>query len=325
MRIALTGASGHVGTNLCHALLTEGHEVRVLINRTSKSLEEIPVERIPGNLLNINSLETLVNGAEIVIHLAAVISIRGVNDRDLLSININGTRNILEVVKKLPVRRFIHFSSIHALTQEPFDKILDETRPLALKDPIMYNRTKAWSEQLVLEAINKGMDGVIINPTSVIGPNDYRPSLVGKAILQICQNKLPGLVRGGYDWVDVRDVVSGTLQAIEKGRTGERYLLSGKWLSLPDLVGIISQYHKIKKDHAILPYWLAELGVPFMKVYAMLRDTDPLYTRESLDIIKHSHRMISCDKARKEFGYQPRPIETTVKDTLEWFSKNGSL
>ena len=140
------------------------------------------------------------------------------------------------------------------------------------------------------EAIKNGMDGVIINPTSVVGPNDFIPSLVGRAIIQICQNKLPGLIRGGYDWVDVRDVVSGTLQAIEKGRTGERYLLSGKWLSLPDLVGIISRYHKIKTKHAILPYWLAELGVPFLKVYAMLRKADPLYTRESLDIIKHSHR-----------------------------------
>ena len=325
MRIALTGASGHIGTNLCRALLSEGHEVRVLINRTSKSLEEIPVERIPGNILDKKSLESLISGCEIVIHLAATISIRGVNERDLLSININGTKNILEVITRLPVKRFIHFSSIHALIQEPFDEILDETRPLALKDPILYNRSKAWSEQLVSEAIKNGMDGVIINPTSVVGPNDFIPSLVGRAIIQICQNKLPGLIRGGYDWVDVRDVVSGTLQAIEKGRTGERYLLSGKWLSLPDLVGIISRYHKIKTKHAILPYWLAELGVPFLKVYAMLRKADPLYTRESLDIIKHSHRMISCDKAKKEFGYQPRPIEITIKDTIEWFKKNSYL
>jgi dihydroflavonol-4-reductase len=321
----MTGASGHIGTNLCRALLSEGHEVRVLINLTSKSLEKIPVERIPGNILDKKSLESLISGCEIVIHLAATISIRGVNERDLLSININGTKNILEVITRLPVKRFIHFSSIHALTQEPFDEILDETRPLALKDPILYNRSKAWSEQLVSEAIKNGMDGVIINPTSVVGPNDFRPSLVGRAIIQICQNKLPGLIRGGYDWVDVRDVVSGTLQAIEKGRTGERYLLSGKWLSLPDLVGIISRYHKIKTKHAILPYWLAELGVPFLKVYAMLRKADPLYTRESLDIIKHSHRMISCDKAKKEFGYQPRPIEITIKDTLEWFKENGYL
>jgi dihydroflavonol-4-reductase len=325
MRIALTGASGHIGTNLCRDLLSEGHEVRALINRTSKSLDGIPIERIPGNVLDKKSLESLISGCEIVIHLAATISISGVNDRDLLSININGTRNILEVIKRIPVRRFIHFSSIHALTQEPFNEILDETRPLALKDPILYNRSKAWSEKLVREAIDSGIDGVIINPTSVVGPYDFRPSLIGRAIIQICQNKLPGLVSGGYNWVDVRDVVSGTLKAIEKGRKGESYLISGKWLSLPDLVEIISQYHKIKEKHAILPYWLAELGVPFLKVYAMIRGTEPLYTRESLDIVKHSHRMISCDKAKIEFGYQPRPIEITIKDTLEWFKKNSYI
>ena len=325
MRIAITGASGHIGTNLCRVLITEGHEIRALINRTSKSLDGIPVEKIPGNILDKKSLEPLIAGSDIVIHLAATISIRGANEQDLLSINIIGTKNILEVINKIPVKRFIHFSSIHALIQEPYDEVLDETRPLALKDPILYNRSKAWSEQLVLEAINNGMDGLIINPTSVIGPNDFRPSLVGKAIIQICQNKLPGLIRGGYDWVDVRDIASGTVRAIEKGRTGERYLLSGKWLSLPDLVGIISQYYPIKNNHIIFPYWLAELGVPFLKLYAMLRKADPLYTRESLDIVRHSHRMISADKARKELGYQPRPIETTIKDTIEWFKNNSYL
>jgi dihydroflavonol-4-reductase len=325
MRIALTGASGHIGTNLCNVLSSEGHEIRALINRTSRSLEKITLEKIPGNVLDKKSLELLVDGCDMVIHLAATISIRGVNDRDLLSININGTRNILDTIKKLPVKRFIHFSSIHALTQEPFDEILDETRPLALKDPIMYNRTKAWSEQLVLEACNSGLDGVIVNPTSVIGPNDFKPSLMGRAIIQICQNKFPGLVSGGYNWVDVRDVVAGTLQAMDKGKRGERYLLSGHWVSLPDLVGIISQFHNIRQKHTILPYWLAEAGVPFLKMYAMVRGTDPLYTRESLDIVRHSHRMISSEKARKEFDYQPRPVEITIKDTIDWFKQNGYL
>jgi dihydroflavonol-4-reductase len=325
MQFAITGASGHVGANLCRTLTAKGHHVRALINHSFKSLDGVPVEKILGNILDKKSLESLISGVDIVIHLAATISIRGTSERDLLSININGTRNLLETVKKLPVKRFIHFSSIHALTQEPFDQVLDETRPLALKDPILYNRTKAWSEQLVLDEIRNGLDGLIINPTSVVGPVDFKPSLVGKAIIQICQNKLPGLVTGGYDWVDVRDVVDGTLKAIEKGRTGEKYLLSGKWLSLPDLVKLIAQYYPAKSDHVILPYWLAELGVPFLRFYAFIRRTDPLYTHESLDIIRHSHHMISSEKAYRELGYQPRPIETTIKDMIDWFKTNNYL
>jgi dihydroflavonol-4-reductase len=181
------------------------------------------------------------------------------------------------------------------------------------------------SEKIVREAFGRGLDGLIINPTSVIGPNDFAPSLMGRALIQICKNKLPGLVEGGYDWVDVRDIVSGTVSAIDKGRTGERYLLSGRWLALPDLVKIIARYYETKKNWPILPYWLAELGVPFLKAYAWLRRAEPLYTAESLNIIKHSHRMISCDKARKELGYEPRPLEETLKDTIEWFKNNGYL
>jgi dihydroflavonol-4-reductase len=325
MQIAITGGSGHIGANLCRYLVTTGHSVKVLINRTRKSLEGIPLEKIPGNLLNKKSLESLVDGSDIVIHLAATISISGMTDRDLLAINIEGTKNLLEVIKKFPVNRFIHFSSIHALIQEPFDEILDESRILALDDQILYNRSKAMSEKIVIEAFQDGLDGLIINPTSVVGPYDFGPSLMGRALIQICKNKLPGLVAGGYDWVDVRDIVSGTVAAIEKGRTGERYLLSGKWLALPDMVKIIAMHYDIKNNWAILPYWLAELGVPFLKAYAHMRRVEPLYTAESLNILKHSHRMISCDKARKELGYDPRPLEETLKDTIEWFKNNGYL
>ncbi|KPK85677.1 MAG: hypothetical protein AMS27_06680 [Bacteroides sp. SM23_62_1] len=325
MHIAITGGSGHIGSNLCRWFIASGHSVRVLINRTQKSLEGIPLEKVSGNLLDKKSLELLVDGSDVVIHLAATISIRGVADRDLLAINIDGTRNLLDILKKIPVKRFIHFSSIHALVQEPFDEILDESRMLALNDHILYNRSKALSEQIVMEAIRDGLDGLIINPTSVVGPYDFAPSLMGRAIIQICKNKLPGLVAGGYDWVDVRDIVSGTVSAIDRGRAGERYLLSGKWVALPDLVKIISRYYNTKNDWTVLPYWLAELGVPFLKAYAWLRHAEPLYTSESLDIIKHSHRMISCDKARKELGYDPRPIEETLKDTIEWFKNNGYL
>ena len=119
--------------------------------------------------------------------------------------------------------------------------------------------------------------------------------------------------------MDVRDVTEGTIQAVEKGRTGERYLLSGTWLSLPDLAQMIADLGVSKKNWNIFPYWLAEIGVPFLRAYAWMKNSDPLYTRESLKILKSSHRMISCEKAKKELGYNPRPLEETVRDTVEWF------
>jgi dihydroflavonol-4-reductase len=325
MKFALTGASGHIGANLCRTLIDQGHQVKALINKYTRSLDQLNIEVVNGNLLDISSLSSLIKDADIVIHLAATISINGKNDQELLAINVEGTKNLLQCLRENPVQRLIHFSSIHAIVHEPLDTVLDETRALATDDHILYNQSKAFSEQLVIDAAKEGMDAVIINPTSVVGPYDFRPSLMGKALLQIVNRKLPGLISGGYDFVDVRDVVDGTLKAIEKGRTGESYLLSGTWMSLPDLAKMIGGITGDEGKWRILPYWLAELGVPFLKGYARLRGTDPLYTRESLEILKTSHRMISSDKAKKELGYNPRPVEETIQDTLTWFRENNYL
>ncbi len=325
MKFAITGASGHIGANLCRTLIDHGHHVKALINKYTKSLDQLNLEIVNGNLLDINSLSALIKDVEIVIHLAATISINGKNDEELLDINVEGTKNLVQCLRENPVRRLIHFSSIHAIVHEPSDSVLDERRGLATEDHILYNKSKAVSEQLVLDAAGEGMDAVIINPTSVVGPYDFKPSLMGRALIQIVKRKLPGLIRGGYDWVDVRDIVDGTLKAVEKGRTGESYLLSGYWMALPDLAKMIGNLTGDQRKWTILPYWLAELGVPFLKGYAQLVGTDPLYTRESLEILKTSHRMISSEKAKNELGYNPRPLEETIRDTLDWFRSNGYL
>jgi len=323
MKFAITGASGHIGANLCRTLIDQGHHVKALVNEYTRSLDQLDVEVVDGNLLDISSLKKLIKDTEIVIHLAATISINGKNDHELLAINVEGTKNLLQCNREDPVRRFIHFSSIHAIVHDPLDTVLDETRGLAVEDHILYNSSKAISHQLVLDAAAEGMDTVIINPTSVVGPYDFRPSLMGKAMLQIVNRKLPGLIPGGYDFVDVRDIVDGTLLAVEKGRSGESYLLSGKWLSLPDLAKLIGSITGDQRKWTILPFWLAQLGVPFLQAYARLKGTDPLYTKESLEILKTSHNMISCEKAKEELGYNPRPLEETIRDTIEWFKENG--
>ncbi|MFC2124127.1 NAD-dependent epimerase/dehydratase family protein [Bacteroidota bacterium] len=323
MRLAVTGASGHIGANLCRGLLKKGHEIKVLIHNSQESLEGLPVEQVRGNLHNMESLNTLIDGVEMLIHLGAAISI----DRDLservIETNVEGTKNILQIVKQhSSVKRFIHFSSIHALQNEPIDKPLDESRPLVIGDANIYNHSKAKGEQLVLDEVKNGLDAVIISPTSVIGPNDFAPSLVGQAIIQICNNKLPALVSGGYDWVDVRDVVDGTISAIEKGKTGERYLLSGNWESLSNLNLFIKQIHPETKKLLVMPHWLAFLGVPFLKVWAQTMKKRPLYTRESIDILKSGHRNILSLKAKNELDYKCRPLLETLRDTIHWFKQH---
>jgi dihydroflavonol-4-reductase len=325
MKIAVTGASGHIGVNLCRELVKKGHTIKALVHKNTRSLQGIPLETVQGDLRDPASLLALVNDADIVFHLGAVISIRGNRSGELFDINVEGTRKILEASQKKSVKRFIHFSSIHALDHSPYDQELDENRPLAIRDKMAYSRSKALAEDIVINASNQGFDIVILNPTAVIGPFDYAPSLMGRAILLMAKGKLSALVPGGYDWVDVRDVVSSTLTAIEKGRKGERYLLSGHWRTLEQISKLVSDIIDLRPQRFTCPNWLARLGLPFINLYCSVYDKDPLYTRDSLYTLRTSHRNISHEKATKELGFRPRPFEETLKDTLDWFQNQGFL
>jgi dihydroflavonol-4-reductase len=325
MRIAITGASGHIGANLCRELISRGHSLKVLINRSHKGLDGLRLTVVNGHLLSQDSLRELVKDSDVVIHLAASISIRGARNKDIQEINVTGTGNLINEIKQNKSQRLIHFSSIHAICHSPYNEILDESREPALSDPILYSQTKAIGEQLVRQATAEGMDAVIINPTAVIGPNDFRPSLLGQAIIAIYKNTLPALVPGGYNWVDVRDVVSGTVSAMEKGRKGESYLLSGHWKSLRDITQVINMMKGQERTPPMLPFWIARIGAPFLGLLAWARNTDPLYTNESLTILKDSHRLISCEKAERELDYHPRAFEETIRDTIEWFRKHEMI
>lgn len=323
MKIALTGASGHIGANLCRKLLDDNHDLRVLINQFTDSLEGLDLQVVKGDLLNMTSLKELADGAEVLIHLAASISING--DQHVLDTNVVGTKNVLDAVRSCHVKRFMHFSSIHALVHQPHDQPLNEERPLAVSDHIIYNQSKALAEELVLHAVESGLDAVIINPTSVMGPNDFKPSLVGQAIIQLYKGKIPALIPGGYDWVDVRDVVAGTISALEHGKTGQSYLLSGHYKSLVELYTQLSLIKGKENKLPVMPFWLAEVGIPFLKAWARLTGNKPLYTRESVEILKSAHQNISSQKARNELGYESRAFEETLRDTIIWFKENNYL
>jgi dihydroflavonol-4-reductase len=323
MKIALTGASGHIGANLCRKLLDENHDLKVLTNQFTDSLKGLNLQTVKGNLLDPASIEELAQGADVFIHLAATISING--NQSVLDSNVKGTKHVIDAVRSFHVKRLIHFSSIHALVQQPFDQPLDEERPLAVSDHVIYNRSKALAEELVLRAVEAGLDAVIINPTSVMGPNDFKPSLLGQAIIQLCRGKIPALIPGGYDWVDVRDIVDGTISAIERGRTGQSYLLSGHYKTLSELYRQIVDIRGKHKKLPVMPFWLAEIGVPFLKAWARITGNNPLYTRESVEILKTAHNNISHQKAEDELGYKPRPFEETLRDTINWFMENNYL
>jgi dihydroflavonol-4-reductase len=325
MQIAVTGASGHVGNILCRELKLQGHLVKALVHADKNDLEKIGVEVFFGDVLDSKSMDNFCKGVDIVFHLAAKIAIDN-KEKDLVyATNVTGTKNLVHSCLKQKVKKLIHFSSIHVLDPLPLDKELNESRAYMQNPHWVYENSKAEAEKIVLEAAKQGLHTVVLCPTAIIGPYDFRPSYLGKALIRIYKNQLPMLVPGGYDFVDVRDVVSGAIAASKKGRSGDRYILSGRWIGLKDLSTEISEISGKKTPRAIAPLFLAKIGVPFMEMYAKLKNEQPLYTSNALEILKLSHRNISSKKAETELGYKTRSLVVTLADTFEWFKEDGQV
>jgi dihydroflavonol-4-reductase len=211
------------------------------------------------------------------------------------------------------------------MTQGPADIPVDEASPLVdSRHSQPYDRSKAAAEKEVLRGIEKGLNAVIISPTAIIGPYDYRPSHFGEALLRMASGRLPALVNGGFDWVDVRDVINGALRAEELAPSGAKYLLSGHWVSLPEVARQVERISGVPAPGFVSPLWLARVGAPFMTTLDRLAGRRPLYTSASLQALE-SNRNISHRKASRELGYRPRPFRETLIDTLMWFEENGRL
>ena len=323
--IVVTGVSGLVGANLARALLAQGRVVRGLIHRDRRAVQGLDIELVEGDVRDPASLRKSFAGAEVVYHLAAHISLRLDSWAEVEAINVLGTRNVVQACLECGVRRLVHFSSIHALEQEPLDLPLDENRRRVstLKYP-PYDRSKALGEGEVLQGIARGLEAVILNPTGIIGPYDYYPSHFGKALLSVVAGRIPALVTGGFDWVDVRDVVQAALQAEQAAPNGASYILSGHWRSARQVGDLAASLTGNKAPRLTVPLSLAYLAAPLMARWAHLNGAEPIFTRVSLDALR-SNRRISHARASRELGYRPRPFEETLADALKWFADNGYL
>lgn len=325
MPVAVTGASGHVGANLVRALLAQGRAVRCLVHRGGPALDGLPVERVHGDVTDRRSLDALVEGADVVFHLAAVISIAGDLDGLVTSVNVDGARNAAEAALAAGVRRFVHCCSIHAFDQRPLDEPLDETRARAVGGAHpAYDRSKAVGEAAVREVIARGLDAVILHPTGIIGPNDFAPSRMGQVLIDLYHRRFVALIEGGFDWVDVRDVVSGLLAAQDKGRAGESYILSGSWASVRALGALAATATGVAPPRLTAPMWLARVGAPFVTAFHRLFGGEPLFTDESLRALRANPTIVRA-KAERELGYTARPLVETVRDTYAWLADTGRI
>jgi dihydroflavonol-4-reductase len=324
MKIAITGASGHVGANLCRMLTGQGHEVKALIHISSRGLEDLDLDCVHGDVTNEADLRRLCKGCETVFHLAAFISIRHKDSR-CDDVNTLSCIRLLSAARAEGVRRIIHFSSIHAFSQLPLDGVLDESRPLALSGNASYDRSKAYGHKIMIEGSKDGLEVVVLNPTAIIGPNDFRPSLLGNAVIRFYKGRNPSLIPGGYDWVDVRDVCQTAINAIDRGKPGECYLVAGSWQSLKTMADEIELLGGHRAPGLCLPMWIASVGAVFLNLHATVTGVVPLYTSMTLETLKESHKNVSHEKASRVLGHKSRPFEETMADTINWFKENNYI
>jgi len=326
MRVTVTGGSGHIGANLVRALIAAGHRVTVLHRSWCASLAGLDVTHVHGDVRDPDAVERGVAGAHAVFHLAARVSIEGDRDGAAREVNTGGTVHVARACLRAGVERLVHFSSIHALEHDPWDRPLDETRSLVdeARAPA-YHASKAAAERAVAEAVRDGLDAVVVCPTAVLGPEDHQPSALGGVVLKIARRRLPALVDAGFDWVDVRDVVAGAIAALECGRRGERYLLSGRWAHFRDLAGAVAGAAGVPAPRLKSPLWLARLSAPFATGLARLAGAPAHLTLDSVETLRTSHREVRHDKAARELGYTARPLAESAADTVAWFRECGLL
>ena len=328
MTVVVTGASGHVGGNLVRALLARGRPVRALVrSEDPPALRRLAVEQVLGDVRDPASLRRAFDGADVVYHLAAVISISGDPTGVVEDTNVTGVRNAAAAALACGVRRMVHFCSVHAFDLSAQDKSVDETLRRVTESPERpgaYDRSKALGEAEVRRVVERGLDAVIVHPSGVLGRNDFKLSRMGSVFLRLMQRDLPALVPGGFDWVDVRDVVLGALAAEEKGRTNESYILSGHWSSIRELAGVAARVTGVAPPRFTCPLALARLAALFVRERDPTAGLEPAFTRESLAALR-ANRSLLHDKAAGELGYTPRPLEDTVRDVYLSFQETGRI
>jgi dihydroflavonol-4-reductase len=323
--VAVTGASGHLGANLIRALLALGRPVRALVHRDRRALDGLDLDVVEADIRNLEDLREVLKGIRVVYHLAANVSFLRDHQDTLRSVNVLGTENAIQVCLENNAR-LIHFSSIHALEpSSSLEQSMDESCPLASRcDGPPYDRSKSDSERAVRAAIERGLDAVIVNPTGVIGPHDFRLSHLGEAIVAMANGSLLGLIPGGFDWVDARDVVAAAIEAERGAPRGARYVLSGHWATVRDLSRLIEGFSGVPAPRFEVPRSLAYLAAPFVTVWSRARDKRPLVTRFYIDTLGNA-RPVNHQKASRELGYEPRPLRRTLWDALQWYERNGFL
>ena len=319
--ILITGAGGHIGNVLVKHLYKKGYkDLRLFVQPKEdiSYIEKYAKEVVRGDIRDAFAVSAAVRGCEYVFHLAGLVKISGVRKRNVYDVNVNGTKNVVQACLEKKVARLLHVSSVHAL-KEPETGMIDETLDTDINHLLGdYAKSKAMATIEVMNAIQKGLDAVIVFPSGVIGPYDFRSSYTGSAIKgYINAQKTQYYFDGKYDFVDVRDVADGIFRAFKYGEKGQGYIISGSVSSLEELIEAVEKSTGNRIKRRWVPAFLVQIAAVLAPIYYAIAGKKPILSKYSIDVLM-SNASITSQKARKKLGYKPRPLMKTIRDMVKW-------
>ncbi len=318
----VTGAPGFIGSQVVRLLLQRGERVRVLVRNSSRlqRLEGLGCEFVIGDLRDSISLVRCVQGCRRVYHVAADFRLWARDPQEIYLNNVAGTRNLLSACCEAGVEKVVYTSTVATIGSRRDGLPADETFAGLLDDMIgHYNRSKFMAEQVAWEFASAGLPVVIVNPTTVVGAGDARPTLTGKMILEFINGRVPAYIDTGVNLVGVEDVARGLLLAAEKGRVGERYILGAENWSLEQFLEELERISGRRMRRIPIP-WFVVLMVGYTDQFVLgtVMRREPIIP---LDAVRMAHRKmyVSIEKARRELGYDPRPVVAALQEAVDYF------
>ncbi len=325
--VIITGANGFLGNNIIRMLDKNKYEIRALYHSNCNNIDDLECFKYQGDILEAKSLDKVFenpsNREIIVIHTAAIIYLGKKYDQKVFDANVKGTKNIVKKCLEYNAK-LIYVNSVDSIPKG-VNPIVETSFFDQEKVKDLYAKTKAIAAKYVLEKVHKdNLDAVIIHPSSIIGPYNYSNDYLVEMIKMVANKDLTFAIKGGYDFVDVRDVSQGIINAIDKGTSGECYILSGKYYKVIDLLNLVCDACSIEEIKHKIPLVLVYMSLPFVSIYYKIKKKIPLFSYNSIRILQENINF-SHEKATKELNYNPRDLSITINDTVKWLKENNKL
>jgi dihydroflavonol-4-reductase len=327
----VTGATGFLGSHVARVLAEQGADLRLLVRPTSdlRNINDLTADRVEGDLRDAASIQKALAGCGVIFHVAADYRLWVRDPDEMYRSNVEGTRSLLEAARKQGVRRVVYTSSVATMGFTPGfssnqGNLADEQSPVGIEDMIgHYKRSKFMAEQVAVEAARSGVDVVVVNPTTPIGERDIKPTPTGRIVVDFLKRKFPAYVETGLNLVDATECARGHVQALEKGRSGERYILGGENLTLKQILDRLAAITGLPSPTVKLPYIFAlAAGVVDEMVTGRVLGREP---RATIDAVRMGRKMmfVSSAKAERELGWRTVPVDGALRRSVEWFRANG--